>query len=91
MFLPGYWLTSEYTKPFLKLYGRDHLDFRIHSDMLMWMEFLKEYWIYKAFDTVNLTLFFKLVLSVKDLAGSSQSWVTVVSMRCFQVHLQSEY
>jgi hypothetical protein len=77
-------------KPFLKLCGRDHLDFHIHSDMLMWMEFLKEYWIYKAFDTVNLTLFFKLVLSVKDLAGSSQSWVTVVSMHCFQVHLQSE-
>jgi len=24
-------------KPFLKLCGRDHLDFHIHSDMLMWM------------------------------------------------------
>jgi len=88
MFLPGYCLTSEYTKQFLKLCGRDHLDSCFHSDrLMMWMEFIKEYQIYKAFDTVNLTLFFKPVLSVKDLAGNSQSWITVVSICCFQVHL----
>jgi len=90
-FLPGFCLTPEYTKPFLKSCVRDNLDTCIHSDrLMMWMEFIKEYRIYKAFGTVNLTLFFKPVLSDKDLAGSSQIWVTVVSVCCFQVSLQSE-
>jgi hypothetical protein len=57
---------------------------------MMWMEFIKEYWIYKAFDAINLILLFKPVLSVKDLAGSSQSGVIVVTVCYFQVHLQIE-
>ena len=66
-FCLAFTFTSEYTKSFLRLCGTNQLDSPVHSCRLMWMEFSKEYLIYKSSDTAILTVSIKSVLSVKDL------------------------